>query len=252
MVPPPAEGYGSSLPATTLRQVTEALVCPTDASAPGRILRAPGAVRRLSPPRHGEPAMFASHAPSVEDLQNEFVSFLPELTSRFTMRFRRYSLEKRAEALAEAIALAWTNFVSARNRGKAVTIGTLAFYVGRLVASGRRMAGVATKDVMAPEARTSQGHPRCVSMEQEGVSHVRFYRTFGDKSWKWPVLDYVAPLLDLESFLAGCDSRDRRIVAMKLQGHPQNTIASRLGISPPAVTQRLDRLHRQWEAVVTG
>ena len=41
--------------------------------------------------------------------------------------------------------------------------------------------------------------------------------------------------------------RDRRIVEMKLEGLPQMEIAAALGVTPPAVSQRLRALRMRWE-----
>ena len=41
--------------------------------------------------------------------------------------------------------------------------------------------------------------------------------------------------------------RDRRIIEMKLAGHKQTVIATELGVSPPAVCQRLRALRQRWD-----
>jgi DNA-binding CsgD family transcriptional regulator len=52
----------------------------------------------------------------------------------------------------------------------------------------------------------------------------------------------------MQTFLANCCARDRKILKMKVAGHQQRQIAARLGISPPAVNQRLRRLESRWLA----
>jgi transposase len=63
------------------------------------------------------------------------------------------------------------------------------------------------------------------------------------------VLDVVAPAMDLESFLAASDYRDRKIVAMKAEGHEQIAIAAELGVSPSAVCLRLRAMRQRWDAM---
>jgi DNA-directed RNA polymerase specialized sigma24 family protein len=99
----------------------------------------------------------------------------------------------------------------------------------------------------SPRAQTRVGVH--VSLpEAGGGAATRFDRVFGDHRWRWPVLDVVAPAMDLETFLAACDDRDRKIVAMKFEGHQQIAIAAELGVSPAAVCLRLRAMRRRWDA----
>ena len=61
------------------------------------------------------------------------------------------------------------------------------------------------------------------------------------------LLELVGPKIDWDDFLAGCDQRDQRIAQMKLEGCPQTEIAEALGVSAPAICQRLRALRRRWD-----
>jgi hypothetical protein len=186
---------------------------------------------------------------SLEGIQDQFVALLPELSSRLSVRFRYRNPEARAEAVAEAIGIAWAVYFSARKRGKDVTAGNLAHYAGRSVEAGRKLAGTATCDALSDTAVSRQRIGTHVSLEDIGEGSSTFCKVFGDRRWKWPVIDYVGPALDMQTFLANCSARDRVILKMKVAGHQQRQIAAKLGISPPAVNQRLRRLESRWMVV---
>ena len=191
--------------------------------------------------------MIAIATPTDEEIQDEFTQMLPELTSRLDCRFRGRSADLRAENVAEAVALSWQMYLSARKRGKDVTAGNLAWYAIRQVLSGRKLAGTTNLDALSdtPLARERIGIH--VSLSEIGEGGCSLYRTFGDRRWRWPILDVVGAKLDLASLLDECDERDRRIIEMKLAGHRQTAIATELGVSPPAVCQRLRLLRRRWD-----
>lgn len=193
--------------------------------------------------------MIASCSPSVEQIQDEFVEFLPSLTGRLSRRFWRWDPQSRADAIAEAVGLAWTTYLSARLRNKQVTVGNLAHYSSKAVAAGRKVAGTTSLDAMSDTATSRTRLSPTVSLDTPGLSHKCFIETFGDKRWRWPVLAYVAPIMDFKEFEAACRPRDRQIMALKLEGTSQVDIARAVGISPPAVNQRLRELRRRWDAM---
>jgi hypothetical protein len=192
--------------------------------------------------------MVAPCLSALESIRSEFVEILPGLAGRLSVRFRFRDPDAQADAVAEAIGIAWMMFLAARTRGKHPSAGNLAFYAGKAVDAGRKVTGTSSLDALSDTSlsRTRQGH--ALSLEEVGETG-RFYRTFGDRRWRWPVIDYVQPHLDMEAFQAGCSHRDRQIMKMKERGLEQREIAGKLGISPPAVCQRLSKLRRLWEAM---
>ena len=191
--------------------------------------------------------MIAIATPTEEQIQDEFREMLPELTSRLDCRFRGRSPDLRAENVAEAVALSWQMYQSARKRGKDVTAGNVAWYSVRQVLSGRKLAGSTNLDAMSdtPLARERIGTHVSLSDIKEGQHS--FYRTFADRRGRWPIVDVVGSKMDLASLLDECDERDRRIIEMKLAGHRQTAIATELGVTPPAVCQRLRALRQRWD-----
>jgi hypothetical protein len=210
------------------------------------------AVHFLFPP-FTETAMIAPNVPALEEVQSEFVALLPELTSRLSYRFHRRDPEAKEDAVAEAIGVAWQMFLSARTAGKTVTAGNLAFYAGRMVDAGRKMGGSrSSTDALGEGALARQRTPQHVSLEDVGEGCLAFCAQFGDRRGRWAVIDFVAPSMDWHQFEGRCSQRDQQIIKMKRAGWMQTEIASRLGISPPAVNQRLGVLRTRWNEMTAA
>ncbi len=194
--------------------------------------------------------MIATAEPSIEQICHEFRELLPELSSRLRCRFCEHGPDLRDEYTAEGIALSWQAYQSARRRGKTVTPSNLAWYTIKAVIAGRRLAGARSCDALSETRLARERIGTHVSLSDfEGDRQSMFYRTWGDRRSRWPVVDLVATKIDWGQFLAThCDPRDRRIVAMKLDGHPQIEIADELGISPSAICQRLRAVRQRWDA----
>jgi hypothetical protein len=190
--------------------------------------------------------MIAANLPTIEDVQDEFVAFLPTLSSQLKYRFRRLNPEAKEDAVAEGTGAAWQTYLSARMSGKTVTATSLAFYTGRMVYAGRRVAGTSNVDALSEGAVARARMPEHVSLDAIGNVSTAFCTTFGDRRWRWPVLDYVAPSMDWKAFEGRCSDRDQQIIRLRRAGWKQTEIALKLGISPPAVNQRLSALESRW------
>ena len=192
--------------------------------------------------------MIATAECSNSQIHHEFETLLPELTSRLRYRFFEHGPELQAEFVAEGVALSWQAFASASRRGKTVTPGNLAWYTSKAVLCGRRLAGARSSDALSdrPLARKRVGTH--VSLFEVGEDARTFYCVFGDRRWRWPVIDIIATKLDWQSFLSRCDHRDQEIVKMKLAGCMQTEIAVELDLSPAFICQRLRALRQRWDA----
>lgn len=193
--------------------------------------------------------MIAIAEPTDAQIRREFEEMLPELSSRFRCRFLSNGPDLQNERTAEAIALSWHTYQSARRRGRQPSAGNLAWYSARCVLSGRRLAGSTSLDAMSETRVARERIGQHVSLDSvAGHPQRSFYRIFGDRRWRWPVVDLVATRLDWESFLNRCDRRDQRIVEMKLAGCPQTEIAAELGVSPAFISQRLRAIRQRWDS----
>jgi len=192
--------------------------------------------------------MIAPAGPTDEQIRTEFQQLLPELSSRLRSRFFSHGPDIEDEYTAEAVALSWQMYLSARRREKEITASNLAWFSIRTVLSGRRLAGASSLDALSDRPLARERIGKHVSLSDFGDgSQQAFYQTFGDRRWRWPVVDIVGTKMDWRSFVTGCDHRDQRIVEMKLAGYAQTEIAAALGISPPAVCLRLRAMRRRWD-----
>ena len=198
--------------------------------------------------------MVALTEPSDAQIRREFEEMLPELVSRLSCRFFEHGPELQAEGVAEGVALSWQAFVSARRRGKTVTPGNLAWYTSKAVLCGRRLAGATSLDALSTTRVARERIGEHVSLDDfEGDPQRAFYRTWGDRRWRWPVVDLVGTKIDWDQFLTtDCDRRDQRIIEMKLEGCPQIEIADELGVSPPAICQRLRSMRQRWDRLAVA
>jgi len=192
--------------------------------------------------------MIATAEPTDAQISREFEEMLPELSSRFSCRFFSNGPDVQNERTAEAIALSWQTYQSARRRGREPSASNLAWYSTRCVLSGRRLTGSTSLDAMSETRVARERIGAHVSLSEIGENAQNFYRVFGDRRCRWPVIDIVGTRLDWQAFLNRCDQRDQRIVQMKLDGHRQIEIADTIGVSPAFVSQRLRAVRRRWDS----
>ncbi len=192
--------------------------------------------------------MIAIAEPTDAQIRREFETLLPELSSRFRCRFLSNGPDLQNERTAEAIALSWQTYQSARRRGREPSVSNLAWYCGHSVLSGRRLTGSTSLDAMAETRVARERIGAHVSLSEIGENAQNFYRVFGDRRCRWPVVDVVGTRLDWQAFLSRCDRRDQRIIEMKLDGHPQTEIAAEFGVSPAFVSQRLRAVRQRWDS----
>jgi hypothetical protein len=91
----------------------------------------------------------------AERLQAGFVNLLPRIERHARVYFRHVKCpHRKADSIAETVALAWRSYVLLARRGKAADRfpGALACFAARAVRSGRRLCGQAVLAVDAPRA----------------------------------------------------------------------------------------------------
>ena len=187
--------------------------------------------------------MIATAAPSDSQVQDEFCDMLSEITGRLRHFLREYNPELRDELVAEAVALAWSAFRSARSIGKEVQPTTLAWYCARSVRSGRRLAGTSTTDAMSERAQREVGRVQSIEASRN------LYDLLVDRRWRWPLIDVCGVHMDWSDFRDRCTDRERRIVDAKLAGEKQTMIARDVGVTPARICQSLKELRGRWSAM---
>lgn len=188
-----------------------------------------------------------AHAEPIPAHDPDFEEAFSELLERLNAHLR-FDPDPE-ELVAEAIALAWKTRQAARKIGKAVRVGTLAFYAACSARAGRSITGSTSRDALSRTALARSRRAVPQSLPDPDDSPGGFRMLFGDRRCRWPVPDLVAACLDFQDFIARqCDPRDRQIIDDRLAGLRNSEIADRLGISRPAVSQRLRALERRWHA----
>jgi hypothetical protein len=93
---------------------------------------------------------------STDELHAAFLQILPRIELHGRCFFRHKKGDKRDEAIAEMVALAWKSFVNCARNGKDPTQWptALARYAAQAVHNGRRLCGQERiKDVLSPRAQ---------------------------------------------------------------------------------------------------
>jgi hypothetical protein len=100
----------------------------------------------------------------MDTLQARFLTFLPRIEAHANINFRYVRCEaKRADCVAETVALAWKWFVMLEARGKCAIqfVSAIATFAVRAVKCGRRLAGMEkSKDAMNSLGQQRHRFPR--------------------------------------------------------------------------------------------
>lgn len=179
--------------------------------------------------------------PATDSENTAFQSLLPGIEGRLRTRFRRENPESKEEKIAVAVGHAFLLFLSATRRNKRVTAGTVAFYSARMTISGRQVGSAMRKYDAFSETNGEIQHP--LSLSENDLDDL-----LEDRKNAWPtVLDRVGFELDWTDFMSDRSSRDRDIVGLLAKGYLRSEAAEAVGLSRPAVTQRMGRLKKGWE-----
>jgi hypothetical protein len=191
-----------------------------------------------------------------------FLKFLPAVKLHAQIQFRHLPHADREEAIAESIASAFCNYVTACKNGKGHVIrpSTLAHYSVLNAKAGRHVGGPweSKRDALSHVAQRKHrfrvfrlpvrdGYAYdCMAAPDQAVWRDRLL--FDRRT---PPPDQAALRIDLSSFLARQHDRTRTLLAMLAAGYKQAEAADHLGVTAPAITQRRNRAAREW-AVFQG
>jgi hypothetical protein len=200
-----------------------------------------------------------NHNPDAASSSNQvFLKLLPAVKTHAAIQFRHLNRTDREEAIAEAAASAFLNFETANRNGTShrITPGTLAHYAVLHVWSGRHSGGSVDgkNDVMSRVAQRRHGF-KVVGLPWNSEHVYDCLRDPTSPVWKQvlledkatPVLDQAAFRIDWSMFLGQQTDRTRSCMALLAEGHKRCEVADRMGTTPPAVTQRMARVEREWD-----
>ena len=141
------------------------------------------------------------------------------------------------------------------NKVSTVTPGTLAMFAVLHVKNGRHVGGSQDrrKDVLSRSAQRRNGF-RVYSMPIRDSQSFNCMTAPDQPVWREHLLhdrrtlpsDQAAFRIDWSKFLAGQSDRTRCTLAMLAAGYMQTEVADRLGVTPPAVCQRIKKARREW------
>lgn len=185
----------------------------------------------------------------MNQLHDRFLGILPRIQTHARIYFRDIKCHvRRADCIAEAVALAWKWFVRLARRGKDATQfpSTLATFAVKWVRCGRRLTGQErSKDVLSPLAQrrrnfavgklpdfaTLNGNP----LEEALVDNTRS-----------PVPDQVQFRLDFPVWRASHSHRDRRIIDAMAMNERTLDLAATFGLSPGRISQKREEFKKDW------
>jgi hypothetical protein len=197
-------------------------------------------------------AATVSSVPTASDaVRTDFLSMLPHVLGHARARVRQLACaDRRAELVAEAVALAWQWYHRLQRRGKDPTqfVASFSRLAARAVWSGRRLCGQdKARDVLSPR------HQRCrnISVWSLTAGNTSDNGRFDEALWdntQMPVPDQVAFRLDFPAWVCSRPSRDRRLIAVLMGGERTLDAAHQLGISPARVSQLRREFLADWQA----
>jgi DNA-directed RNA polymerase specialized sigma24 family protein len=185
----------------------------------------------------------ALHAP--------FLALLPRIERHARIAFRHLGCPQgRDDAVAEAVALAWREYLRLVERGKdpAQFVSTFASYAARAVWRGRRVCGQeAGHEVLSPRAQARHGF--AVLGLPAGPS------TLEGSPLEEALLDnLVTPppeaaafRIDFPAWLATWPERDRRLIEALGLGERTSALADQFGLTPGRISQKRREYHGDWE-----
>jgi hypothetical protein len=188
-------------------------------------------------------------------LQATFLtSVLPKVLSHGRVYFRHLrSAERKEEAVAEMVALAWKWHRRLAERGKDVTRfpTALATFAARAVRAGRRACGQERgRDALSPSAQRQHGFLVSALPEVSTLSDNPLAEALHDNT-RTPPDEQCAFRIDFPAWRATHAERDRRLLDDLMLGERTLEVAGKHGLSPGRVSQLRRQFLRDWRRYVS-
>jgi hypothetical protein len=188
-------------------------------------------------------------ARSQAELHAAFLSILPRIQLHGHVSFRHRKPERREEAVAEMIGLAWKWFVRLAEKGKDATEFpmVLARYAALAVHNGRRLCGQEkAKDVLSPRAQQLLGFTVSSLPDGSSLSSTAFAEALLDNT-QTPPPEQVAFRLDFPAWRRTRSDRDRRVIDDLMLGERTLDVAAKHGLTAGRVSQLRRHFCEDWE-----
>ena len=185
----------------------------------------------------------------ITELHVGFQLILPRLELHGHIFFRHVRCpHKRADAIAEMVALAWKWYVRLAQRGKDVSDFVAAFvsFAAVAVKSGRRLCGQERpKEVLSPLAQQRHGFAVGRLPDVSTLGGNPYDEALQDNTVS-PVPEQVMFRLDFPAWLLTRSDRDRRVIADLMVGERTLDVARKFGLSPARISQLRREFMRDW------
>ncbi len=197
----------------------------------------------------------------AKDLQTRFVAFLPRIERRARIAFRGVQCAtRRADCIAETVAIAWKWFCRLMRRGKDATkfIGALAVLAVRAVRSGRRASGqIRSNDVLNPVAQCRHGfvvHSLSAGRNSDETTRERWLQTVLQErladNTTTPPPEQAAFRLDFGCWVRRLSPRERRILRAMSRNEPTKDLSRQFHVSAGRISQMRREFHLGWSRFV--
>jgi hypothetical protein len=187
-------------------------------------------------------------ARSPDDLHAAFLTILPRIEVHGRCFFRHKKPDKRDEAIAEMVALAWKWFRSLAARGKDAREFPMALarFAAQAVHNGRRLCGQERiNDVLSPRAQREHDFTVVSLPEGSSLGGNIFSEALIDNT-QTPPPDQVAFRLDFPAWRLTRSDRDRRVIDDLMVGERTMDVADKHGLTAGRVSQLRRDFHDDW------
>jgi hypothetical protein len=219
-----------------------------------------GALMEASP--MSEPVGATCVERDIDALHHHFLAILPRIQTHAEIYFRHLRCPgRRADAIAETVAISWRWFLRLTEQGKDINefASAVANFAVKHVRSGRRLCGAErSRDVLSKLAQ--QRHhfkvePLVLSSRRDHESiysdlcgqHMAAYEERLRDNMQSPVPDQAAFRVDYPEWLAQLGPRSREIVADMTLDHSTNELAAMHKLTAGRISQLRRELHQNWQ-----
>jgi hypothetical protein len=187
--------------------------------------------------------------PALDHLRASFLAILPRIETHAQIAFRHVACpDRRAECIAEAVALAWHWFARLARRGTDATgfVSALATFATRAVAGGRRLCGQeSARDVFSPVAQRRFGFAVKPLPDASALQYNPWDEALAENT-RTEVPDQVAFRIDFPEWRRTLGQRDRRLVDLLMTGERTDRAARRFGLTAGRVSQKRREFREDW------
>lgn len=204
-----------------------------------------------------------SISPGPQSLQDAFLRVLPRVQLHAEIYFRGEKCPaKRADRVAESVALAWKWYRRLKELGKDPSQfpSALASFAVRAVKSGRRVVGQEkTKDVLSPLAQHQHGFKVERLPQATATAHEALYGEVGGQrqldeyeerlqdNTQTPVPEQAAFRIDFPAWLKTWDGHRRRLIRAMTRDERTKDLAQQFGLSMSRISQLRSQFKVDWD-----